>query len=135
MIRHTLQRFGFLIVLLLPLLSQAQPPARDPLIPLKVLFSPASITGLHLSPNGKMISFIAPLDGVQNIFVAPADDPAAKRAVTRYKDRGVQVYDVSGNVNYHWTGDSSHIIYLRDHEGTRTGMSSRRMSKVARPGI
>jgi len=27
------------------------------------------------------------------------------------------VYDVSGNVNYHWTGDDSRIIYLRDHEG------------------
>ncbi len=117
MIRNTMKRLGFLIALSLPLFSQTQPPARDPLIPLKVLFSPASITGLHLSPNGKLISFIAPLDGVQNIFVAPAEDPAAKRAVTHYKDRGVQVYDVSGNVNYHWTGDSSHIIYLRDHEG------------------
>jgi hypothetical protein len=115
--RLTIQRFGLLIALLLPLFSQNRLLAEDKLIPLKLLFSPDSITGVELSPNGKMISFIAPLDGVQNIFVAPAEDLSSKRAVTHYKDRGVQIYDVSGNVNYHWTGDSSHIIYLRDHQG------------------
>jgi dipeptidyl aminopeptidase/acylaminoacyl peptidase len=115
--RQTMHYLGLLLALSLPLLSQAQPAAHDPLISLKLLFSPASVAAVELSPNGKMITFVAPLDGVQNIFVSPVGDPSARRAVTHYKDRGVQVYDVSGNVNYHWTGDDSRIIYLRDHEG------------------
>ena len=117
MIAKTIRYFGLLLAISVPLSLQARIDSPDRLISLKLLFSPASVAAVALSPDGKMISFVAPLEGVQNIFVSPADDPASQRAITRYKDRGVQVYDVSGNVTYHWTGDGSHIIYLRDHEG------------------
>jgi len=133
--RQTVRYFGLLLALSLPLLSQAQPASHDPLISLKLLFSPASVAAVELSPNGKMISFVAPLDGVQNIFVSPADDPSARRAVTHYKDRGVQVYDVSGNVNYHWTGDDSRIIYCGITRATRTGTCIPLTSRAASPRI
>jgi len=92
----------------------AQP---DRLIPLEVLLSPPSIQAPELSPDGKMICFLAPLDGTPNLFVMPVDASAPRHSITHYKGRGVQVYDVSGNITYRWTGDSSQILYLRDNDG------------------
>src|SRR5271165_6591510 len=84
------------------LLAQTPPPSAEPLIPLKVLLSPPSIQAVEISPNGKTISFIAPLDGVPNLFVAPAASPGSRRPVTKFKGRGIQSFDVSGNVIYRW---------------------------------
>jgi len=92
----------------------AQP---DRLIPLEVLLSPPSIQAPELSPDGKMICFLAPLDGTPNLFVMPVDTPEPRHPITHLKGRGVQVYDVSGNITYRWTGDSSRILYLRDNDG------------------
>jgi dipeptidyl aminopeptidase/acylaminoacyl peptidase len=107
-------RFGLFIAILVSAHTQVPP---VPLIPLKVLLSPPTVQAVEISPDGKMISFIAPLDGVANLFVAPANAPASRRAITRYQARGLQVYDVSGNVIYRWTADSTRIVYLQDHDG------------------
>ncbi len=47
---------------------------------------------VRLSPDGTRISYLAPSDGVLNVFVGPLDDPAAAKPVTREKERGVQAY-------------------------------------------
>ncbi|MFC2164113.1 S9 family peptidase [Acidobacteriota bacterium] len=87
------------------------------LIPLKTLFSPASIVAPRLSPDGSMISYIAPHNGVPNFFVMEVGGPESKRPLTEKKGRGVQSSDVSGNVMYRWSIDSKYILFPEDYNG------------------
>jgi dipeptidyl aminopeptidase/acylaminoacyl peptidase len=90
---------------------------QDPLIPLKTLLSPPSVSAPLISPDGKHISTVTLLDGVANLFVAPSDDPKAAKPVTHLTGRGIQPFDVSGNPNYRWTGDSADILFVMDNNG------------------
>jgi dipeptidyl aminopeptidase/acylaminoacyl peptidase len=87
------------------------------MIPLKTLLAPASYVAPRISPDGKLISYIAPLDGAPNFFVVPVDDIEAARPVTNHVGRGVRATDVSGVVMYRWHYDSKHIIYPMDYDG------------------
>ena len=87
------------------------------LLPLQLLLAPAEFLAPQISPDGRWISYIAPLDGVPNYFVAPADAPRQGKPVTHYSERGVQATDVSGVVMYVWHADSEHLIYPMDYDG------------------
>ena len=88
-----------------------------PLLPLQQLLAPASFVVPQISPDGKYISYIAPLDGVPNLYVAETDNPGQARAVTQHTDNGVRATDVSGQVMYRWHYDSKKIIYPKDYDG------------------
>jgi len=88
-----------------------------PLIPLKTLLAPASYQGPRISPDGTRISYIAPLDGVPNFYIAPVDDIKAAKPLTRKTGRGVKVANVSGNVMYRWSPDSRYILFPEDYNG------------------
>ena len=64
----------------------------DTLIPRKVLFGNPDKASLKISPDQQMISYLAPLDGVLNVWIAPADDPAAAVSVTKDTLRGIRIY-------------------------------------------
>jgi dipeptidyl aminopeptidase/acylaminoacyl peptidase len=83
-------------------------PAQDdaPLIAREVLFGNPSRASPRLSPDGTKLSFLAPVDGVLNVWVAPVQDVGAARPVTHDTGRGVRVY--------HWAFTDNHILYLRD---------------------
>ena len=53
-----------------------------PLIPRQVLFGNPDKAMVRLSPDGTMISYLAPVDGVMNVWVGPAEDPASAEPVT-----------------------------------------------------
>jgi dipeptidyl aminopeptidase/acylaminoacyl peptidase len=90
--------------------TSARPTAeRPPLIPRKVLFGNPDRAGVRMSHDGKNISWLSPVDGVMNIWVAPADDLAAAKAVTADKKRGI--------TSYFWAYDNEHIVYLQDKDG------------------
>ncbi len=80
-----------------------------PLIPRKLLFGNPDRASAQISPDGVQISWLAPLDGVLNVWVAPADNPAAARPVTRDTGRGIRFYG--------WAYSGSQIIYLQDAGG------------------
>jgi dipeptidyl aminopeptidase/acylaminoacyl peptidase len=80
-----------------------------PLIPRQVLFGNPDKANVQISPDGSQISFLAPLDGVLNVWVAPREDPGAARPVTRDSGRGVRI-------NY-WAHTSRHILFLQDLNG------------------
>jgi dipeptidyl aminopeptidase/acylaminoacyl peptidase len=63
----------------------------------------------RLSPDGTRISYLAPLDGVLNVWVAPADDPDNARAITHDSGRGIRMYL--------WAYTNHHILYLQDKDG------------------
>lgn len=79
------------------------------LIPRDALFGNPERVNVKLSPDGKYLSWVAPVDGVLNVWVAPADDPDAGRAVTRDDGRGIR--------SYFWSYRPDTLLYLRDSGG------------------
>lgn len=88
-----------------------------PLVPLETLLAEPSFVAPQVSPDGRLLSYIAPHEGAPNFFVAPLDDLQAARPVTEHRGRGVRATDVSGVVMYRWHLDSRHIIYPMDYDG------------------
>lgn len=84
-------------------------PAPAPLIPRAALFgNPTRAQGL-ISPDGQWLSWIAPRDGVLNIWVAPASDPEAARAITAATERPIR--------QHFWAPDASAVMYIQDKGG------------------
>lgn len=81
----------------------------DTLIPRAKIFGNPSRAGGQISPDGKHVSWLAPVDGVMNVWVAPIANPGAAKAVTKENKRGLQ--------SYFWAPDGAHIIYLQDSGG------------------
>ena len=50
--------------------------------PRKLLFGNPDKINVQISPDGRFLSYAAPVDGVLNVWVGPVDDPAAARPVT-----------------------------------------------------
>lgn len=80
-----------------------------PLIPRRVLFGNPDRTTVRLSPDGSKLAYLAPLDGVLNVWVAPADRPLEAEPVTRDTGRGIQ--------QYFWAYTDEHLLYLKDKDG------------------
>ncbi|WP_442484861.1 alpha/beta fold hydrolase [Aeoliella sp. SH292] len=87
------------------------------LIPRDVLFGNPQRSQSRLSPDGKWLSFLAPVkqegdeegQGVMNVWVAPADDPASAKPVTDDKLRGIR--------GHSWAYNSEQILYTQDKGG------------------
>ena len=79
-----------------------------PLIPLRHFFDNPERALTRLSPDGSRISWLAPLDGVLNVWVRPADGGEAV-PVTSDRGRGIQ--------SYRWSRDSRRILYVQDAGG------------------
>ncbi len=73
------------------------------------LFGNPSRANGQISPDGAWLSWLAALDGVMNIWVAPTSDPAAARAVTAESVRPIRAY--------FWAPDSSRLLYVNDQGG------------------
>lgn len=91
-----------------PALSFDGSPGSARLIPRSVLFGNPERVGPQLSPDGSLIAYIAPADGVLNLWVMSADGSGA-RQLTSDTNRGV--------TNYFWAEDGLHILYMQDLAG------------------
>jgi dipeptidyl aminopeptidase/acylaminoacyl peptidase len=80
-----------------------------PLIAREKFFGNPSMAQGRLSPDGKWLSWIAPREGVLNVYVAPASDPKAARALTSETQRPIR--------SYFWSPDSRQILYINDKGG------------------
>jgi len=82
-----------------------------PLIPREVLFGNPVKTEAQISPNGKMLAYVAPDEkGVMNVWVRTLgqnDD----RVVTADKKQGIR------SDAYDWQQDSEHLLYGQDFKG------------------
>src|SRR5580693_8262656 len=87
-------------------------------IPLEVLFGNPQRIEPSISPDGTQLGWIAPHDGVLNVWVAPVTggdgdgegvDWAAARVVTEDRDRGIRIFG--------WVHDGRHLLYLQDTGG------------------
>ena len=83
-----------------------------PFIPREVLFGNPERTQPRLSPGGERLAYIAPVDGVLNVWVGPVGPDAGGggfEPVTRDTDRGIR--------QYFWAEDGTHLVYLQDKGG------------------
>ena len=60
------------------------------LIPRAVLFGNPDREAPALSPDGKQLLYLAPVQGVMNVWVGPADQPEAAKPVTQDTLRGIR---------------------------------------------
>jgi dipeptidyl aminopeptidase/acylaminoacyl peptidase len=80
-----------------------------PLVPRGILFGNPDRASVKLSPDGNRIGFLAPVDGVLNVWVGPASEPEAARPVTKDTYRGIRFYA--------WAYTSEHVLYIQDSAG------------------
>ncbi|MBI5209308.1 MAG: S9 family peptidase [Elusimicrobia bacterium] len=78
------------------------------LIPLDVLFGNPERLSPRISPDGKRLAYIAPDEGVLNVWLA-APDGSGARPVTRDRGRGIR--------DYFWAEDERSLVYAQDKDG------------------
>jgi dipeptidyl aminopeptidase/acylaminoacyl peptidase len=84
------------------------------LIPRQVLFGNPERLSPRISPDGTRLAWIAPHEGVLNVWVAPTTPQAGvdwdqAQVVTDDTDRGIRMFA--------WAHDGRHLLYLKDTGG------------------
>lgn len=104
-----MRRFIFALLIV----AFAGPPAiadLPPLIDRELFFGDPEITGAQISPDGKFIAFLRPLNGTRNVWVKGTDEPfTAARPVTNQTKRPVPAYL--------WSKDGRYILFVQDQGG------------------
>ncbi len=79
------------------------------LIPRSVLFGNPQRSNVRLSPDGKFLSYLAPSEGVMNLWVAPIGDVANAKPISQEKSRGIRSYE--------WTHKPGVLVFEQDSGG------------------
>ena len=79
-----------------------------PLIPRGLLFGNPERTQPRLSPDGERLAYLAPKDGVLNVWVGAVGGEDFE-PVTDDRVRGIRMY--------FWAEDNRHIVYIQDQDG------------------
>jgi dipeptidyl aminopeptidase/acylaminoacyl peptidase len=108
--RRHFRRYTLIALTLLTLGIAALPALAElpPLIPRETLFGNPEKTQAKISPNGKLLAYLAPDKGVLNVWVRTLGQEDDK-VVTADKKRGIRIYD--------WQQDSEHVLYMQDFDG------------------
>ena len=89
--------------------AQAVGNPRNDLIPRHVLFGNPERANVKLSPDGKHLSWIAPVGGVMNLHVAPIDKLDQAKVLTKETKRPLRAYA--------WSFTGKHLVYRQDVGG------------------
>jgi len=89
---------------------KAQGADRTPLIPRKLLFAGPDRSTVRISPDGRRVAFMSPIDGVLNLWVGEIDNLAKSRALTRVTDR-----DLGPSIV--WLHNNRHLVFFREQGG------------------
>jgi dipeptidyl aminopeptidase/acylaminoacyl peptidase len=74
------------------------------------LSSTAVVRNARISPDGRFLAFIRPVDGISNVWVRGLHEPwAAARPVTGETARSL--------VSYFWSADGRYLLYTQDRQG------------------
>jgi dipeptidyl aminopeptidase/acylaminoacyl peptidase len=84
-------------------------PASVPLIERTKIFGNPTKAAGQISPDGKWLSWIAPRDGVLNVWVAPVANPAQAKPLTDEKMRPIR--------STFWSPDSKTVLFINDKGG------------------
>jgi hypothetical protein len=84
------------------------PTTDQKLIPREVLFGNPEYASPSISPDGKMLAYIRPQDGVLNVWC---------RTVGKQDDRVITADAYRGIRQYFWAEDSKNLLFLQDDAG------------------
>lgn len=87
----------------------AAPNHDAPLIPRSALFGNPVRAQARLSPDGHFMSFLAPQEGILNVWVAPFGKLGEAKPITNDRKRGIR--------QHYWAEDSRHVLFLQDEAG------------------
>jgi len=102
---------------LLPFAGLRPAAAEAELVARKVFFDNPDVGGVRVSPDGQNLAWLAPIDGVRNLFVAPLADPGAARAVTHATDRNLASF-------FRWAHTSRHLVFFQERDGDENWRAS-----------
>ena len=88
---------------------QTRAAAEPALIPRRMFFGNPTRIRARISPSGELISFLAPVDGVLNIWVGPAGNLDAAKPISNDASRGIH--------SYLWSTSDDYLLYFRDVGG------------------
>ncbi|WP_438023648.1 S9 family peptidase [Sorangium sp. So ce233] len=89
--------------------AKEAPRADASLMPRRLLFGNPDRMSPKISPDGQRLGFLAPSEGVLNVWVGPAQDPKAAKPVTKEKSRGIRTFL--------FPYASDHVLYRQDKGG------------------
>jgi dipeptidyl aminopeptidase/acylaminoacyl peptidase len=90
--------------------AAAQSAGLPPLIDRELFFGDPEIAGAQISPDGRFLAFIKPLNGTRNVWVKKTEEPFDRaRPVTADTKRPIP--------GYFWSRDSRFILFVQDQGG------------------
>ena len=100
-----MKRLLLLMVAGLPLVAEL-----PPVIDRDLFFGDPEIAGAQISPDGRYLAFLKPLDKTRNVWVKKVDEPfASARPVTAQTKRPV--------MGYFWSRDAKYVLFVQDDGG------------------
>src|SRR5207253_2588398 len=94
--------------------AAASPPD---LVPRRAFFDDADYGSVRISPDRRHLAYLAPLDGVRNLWVRPLLEPDAARPLTRVTDRNL-------GTSIRWAYTSRHLLFFQEHDGDENWRAS-----------
>ena len=106
--QNLMVRLGTVLLALMFVISCAKKTTEVELIPRDILFGNPEKVSPKLSPDGQRLAYVAPYEGVMNIWVKTVgtDDD---QAITHDKHRGIRFY--------FWAPGGDQIFYVQDRDG------------------
>jgi dipeptidyl aminopeptidase/acylaminoacyl peptidase len=80
------------------------------LVARRVFFDNPDYINVRISPDGQTLAWVAPIDRVNNLWVAPLADPGAARPVTRITGRSIDSF-------FRWGHTNRHLMFFTDKGG------------------
>jgi len=94
----------------------AQAPAHT-LVPRETFFGDPDVAWAQLSFDGASVAYVAPVDGVRNLWVAPVGDLGAARPLTRVTDRPISSF-------FQWAYTNRHVVFFQERDGDENWRAS-----------
>lgn len=89
--------------------ADAPAPSAAELIQRRTVYETPECRNVKISPDGKHLSYLAPLDGVRNLCVASIDATHDAKPLTHAIDRDI-------GWEYRWAFTNRHIAFFRHHD-------------------
>src|SRR5713101_2203926 len=87
------------------------------LVARRVFFDNPDYVNVRVSPDGRHLAYLAPLDGVRNLWVTPLAAPHAARPLSRATDRNLSSY-------VQWAHTNRHLMFFQERDGDENWRAS-----------